>query len=158
MDEREKKSFDFAGDVTKQLITLSIGILTICVAFTDKIFSSEAAHSYSCLIFTALILFTISILFGILTLLKMTGIIAKRPLNDTSNATIYDGGMRLFSLGQLSTFFMAIIFCTFFVGCSLGKKSTTHKEQQEAWTRKDSLYIKIEFPSCTGNTEIVKNK
>ena len=37
MDEREKKSFDFAGDVTKQLITLSIGILTLCIAFTDKI-------------------------------------------------------------------------------------------------------------------------
>ena len=34
MDEREKKSFDFAGDVTKQLITLSIGILTLCIAFT----------------------------------------------------------------------------------------------------------------------------
>lgn len=38
MDDREKKSFDFAGDVTKQLITLSIGIMTLCIAFTDKIF------------------------------------------------------------------------------------------------------------------------
>ena len=81
MDEREKKSFDFAGDVTKQLITLSIGILTLCIAFTDKIFSSEAAHANSWLIFVALSLFTLSVLCGILTLMKLTGTIARNPRN-----------------------------------------------------------------------------
>lgn len=158
MDEREKKSFDFAGDVTKQLITLSIGILTLCVAFTDKVFSSESAHSFSWLIFTALILFTLSILCGILTLLKLTGIIAKNTSNATSNAAIYDGGMRLFSSFQLITFLLAIVFSMSFVGCSLGKKSTTQKEQQENKTRTDSLYIKVECLESGNSMKNIKHR
>lgn len=157
MDEREKKSFDFAGDVTKQLITLSIGILTLCVAFTDKVFSSEAAHSYSWVIFTALILFTLSILCGILTLLKLTGIIAKNISDNTSTAPIYDGCMRLFSSLQLITFLLAIVFSMSFVGCSLGGKTITKKSQQENKTRTDSLYIKVECMEYRNGMKKIKH-
>ena len=158
MDEREKKSFDFAGDVTKQLITLSIGILTLCVAFTDKVFSSEAAHSYSWVIFTALILFTLSLLCGILTLLKLTGIIAKNTSTNTSNSPIYDGSMRLFSSMQLFTFLLAVIFSMSFVGCSLGKKSTAPKELQEIKSKNDSIFIRIECLESESNMKNVKRR
>lgn len=97
MDDREKKSFDFAGDVTKQLITLSIGIMTLCIAFTDKFFSYEAARSNSCLIFAALTFFAVSIISGILTLLKLIGIIANNHSNN-EDSSIYDSATRFFQL------------------------------------------------------------
>lgn len=169
MDEREKKSFDFAGDVTKQLITLSIGILTLCIAFTDKIFSSEAAHANSWLIFVALSLFTISVLCGILTLMKLTGTIARNPRNreqlilnqntpsiDNSNSTnsnIYDACTRIFSGVQMFSFLLAIIFSMSFVGCSLSKKQNVGEQKTEHIPNNDSIFIKIE---CVCPTTTIK--
>ena len=160
MDEREKKSFDFAGDVTKQLITLSIGILTLCIAFTDKIFSSEAAHANSWLIFVALSLFTISVLCGILTLMKLTGTIAKNPRNreqlilnkntpsidnsNSANSNIYDACTRFFPGIQMFSFLLAIIFSMSFVGCSLSKKQNVDEQKIEYIQKNDSIFIKIE--------------
>lgn len=171
MDEREKKSFDFAGDVTKQLITLSIGILTLCIAFTDKIFSSEAAHANSWLIFVALSLFTLSVLCGILTLMKLTGTIARNPRNreqlilnqntpsiDNSNSTnsnIYDACTRIFSGMQMLSFLLAIIFSMSFVGCSLSKKQNVDEQKTEQIKKNDSIFIKIEC-ACPATT-IKKN-
>lgn len=171
MDEREKKSFDFAGDVTKQLITLSIGILTLCIAFTDKIFSSEAAHANSWLIFVALSLFTLSVLCGILTLMKLTGTIARNPRNreqlilnqntpsiDNSNSTnsnIYDACTRIFSGMQMLSFLLAIIFSMSFVGCSLSKKQNVDEQKTEQIKKNDSIFIKIEC-ACSATT-IKKN-
>lgn len=171
MDEREKKSFDFAGDVTKQLRTLSIGILTLCIAFTDKIFSSEAAHANSWLIFVALSLFTLSVLCGILTLMKLTGTIARNPRNreqlilnqntpsiDNSNSTnsnIYDACTRIFSGMQMLSFLLAIIFSMSFVGCSLSKKQNVDEQKTEQIKKNDSIFIKIEC-ACPATT-IKKN-
>lgn len=171
MDEREKKSFDFAGDVTKQLITLSIGILTLCIAFTDKIFSSEAAHANSWLIFVALSLFTLSVLCGILTLMKLAGTIARNPRNreqlilnqntpsiDNSNSTnsnIYDACTRIFSGMQMLSFLLAIIFSMSFVGCSLSKKQNVDEQKTEQIKKNDSIFIKIEC-ACPATT-IKKN-
>lgn len=170
MDEREKKSFDFAGDVTKQLITLSIGILTLCIAFTDKIFSSEAAYANSWLIFVALSLFTLSVLCGILTLMKLTGTIARNPRNreqlilnqntpsiDNSNSTnsnIYDACTRIFSGMQMLSFLLAIIFSMSFVGCSLSKKQNVDEQKTEQIPKNDSIFIKIE---CACSTTTIKN-
>ena len=132
MDEREKKTFDFAGDVTKQIITLSIGILTLCIAFTDKLLPSSAS-SHVWLMFVALFLFTVSILSGILTLLKLTGNLAKNPTAEDSH--IYDCGTRLFSICQLSAFSLAIIFSMSFIGCSLCNKQQTNVENEKVKSR-----------------------
>lgn len=139
MDEREKKTFDFAGDVTKQIITLSIGILTLCIAFTDKLLPSTAS-SHVWLMFVALFLFTVSILSGILTLLKLTGNLAKNPTTDDKNdSAIYDSGTRLFSICQLSAFSLAIIFSMSFIGCSLCNKQQTNVENEKVKSKSPQL-------------------
>lgn len=139
MDEREKMTFDFAGDVTKQIITLSIGILTLCIAFTDKLLPSTASlHVW--LMFVALFLFTVSILSGILTLLKLTGNLAKNPTADDKNdSPIYDCGTRLFSICQLSAFSLAIIFSMSFIGCSLCNRQQTNVENEKVKSKSPQL-------------------
>lgn len=76
-DERIKKSYDFAADLSKQMITLSTAIITLCVAFTDKIFTSEAAQSNSIWLMWSLGIFVFSIAVGIFNLMGLTGQLGK---------------------------------------------------------------------------------
>lgn len=142
--ERINLSFSFAGDVVKQLIALSTAIVTLCVALTDKLFSSEAAQSHSIWLLIALVLFTLSILFGLLTMMAMTGTLGKpkkennertapnptgehteekeQEATNVNKGTIYQGNIRVLMFCQLATFFLAIILAVVFVvvaACSM---------------------------------------
>ena len=76
-EDRIKMSFGFAADVVKQLIALSTAIITLCVALTDKLFSSQAIKSNSTLLLIALGLFVLSILFGLLCMMAISGTLGK---------------------------------------------------------------------------------
>ena len=69
-DDAIKKSYDFAADLSKQMITLSMAILTLCVAFTDKLFTTFG-NAY-CLV-ASLCAFAVSIGCGIIHLMGLTG-------------------------------------------------------------------------------------
>ena len=137
-DIRVTKSFDFAADVTKQLIALSTAIISLCVAFTDKIFSSVAAQNHSYCLLLSLGAFVTSIIFGIITLMALAGHLgnpknenrkdgqheqppqpAESPTEQSpkapSSSPIYKGNVRLFSILQMVTFVAAIIMAMFYV-------------------------------------------
>lgn len=123
-NQRITKSFDFAADITKQLIALSTAIISLCVAFTEKIFSSDAAQSHSTTLLVALLCFVVSIVFGIITLMALAGHLGnprkkkddeeqKKPKQELS--PIYQGNVRLFSIGQMLLFIAAIIVAMIYV-------------------------------------------
>ena len=138
-DQRIIKSFDFAADVTKQLIAFSTAIISLCVAFTDKIFSSSAAQSHSTVLLIALLLFVASIIFGIITLMALAGHLGRpkqktstesqslqqgqqvnqqqnqQPNVQTTQSPIYNGNVRFFSMGQMLLFVAAIIVAMLYV-------------------------------------------
>ena len=72
MKEQHKKAFDFASDVTKQLITLSTAIITITITFSKDIvdFSDTSAKNY---LLWAWVLYIFTVIWGILTLMALTG-------------------------------------------------------------------------------------
>ena len=135
---RETKSFDFAADVTKQLIVLSTAIISLCVAFTDNIFSSDVAQSHSCWLLFSLIVFVASIISGIFTLMALAGHLGK-PQNETksdeqqdqsqqslegqsnqlqqqsSPSPIYKGNVKNCSMFQIITFLFAIILAMVYI-------------------------------------------
>lgn len=135
--ERIKLSFSFAGDVVKQLIALSTAIVTLCVALTDKLFSSEAVQIHSIWLLVALGLFVLSILCGLLTMMAMTGTLGKpkegndneeaaeeikkkeeggvKKDKDVNKGTIYQGNIRVLMFFQLASFFLAIVLAMVFV-------------------------------------------
>lgn len=76
-DERIKKSYDFAADLSKQMITLSTAIITLCVAFTDKVFTSEAAQANFSWLMWSLGVFVLSISVGVFHLMGLTGQLGK---------------------------------------------------------------------------------
>ena len=134
-EQRITKSFDFAADVTKQLIALSTAIISLCVAFTDKIFSSDAAQSHSITLLTALLCFVASIILGIFTLMALAGHLGnpkkdntteakplqegepvnQQPNTQSTQSPIYNGNVRFFSMGQMTLFVAAIIVAMVYV-------------------------------------------
>lgn len=78
METNVEKSFDFASDLSKQLITLSSGIIALTVTFAKDIFTGASACTQNWLV-AAWITFFISILGGIWHLMALTGTLD--PLN-----------------------------------------------------------------------------
>lgn len=72
MNEKKQKAFDFAGDTTKQLITLSTGIITITITFTKDILGTGNA-SHKVLLMSSWVFFLMSIILGVWTLMALTG-------------------------------------------------------------------------------------
>jgi hypothetical protein len=72
LDEDKKKAFDFAGETTKQLITLSTGIVTITLTFAKDILKVEQSAN-KIVLMLSWVFFLISIIFGVWTLMALTG-------------------------------------------------------------------------------------
>ena len=86
-DERIKKSYDFASDLSKQMITLSTAIITLCVAFTDKLFNSATAQANSGWLMASLLVFVISISIGVFHLMGLTGQLGKETPQQATDRT-----------------------------------------------------------------------
>lgn len=153
---RVTKSFDFAADITKQLIALSTAIISLCVAFTDKIFSSVAAQSHSNWLLFSLISFVVSIISGVLTLMALAGHLGKPQIKNTrdvhhnqsqqqplekqlvqsqqvsSPSPIYEGNVRVFSIIQMLTFVIAIIMAMVYVWKASSVTNETPVELQNS--------------------------
>lgn len=87
-DERIKKSYDFAADLSKQMITLSTAIITLCVAFTDKVFTSEADQANSNWLMWSLGVFVFSIAVGVFHLMGLTGQLGKEDVDQATTQAV----------------------------------------------------------------------
>ena len=105
MDKRIEKAFDFAQEATKQLITLATGVITITITFLTDVIKAAPAGSAPFL-YSAWILYLVSIVFGILTLLALTGNL-ERPAAGKS-PSIYRGNIVACSIIQVLSFSLAV--------------------------------------------------
>lgn len=104
MDAKEK-SFEFASDLTKQLITLSTAIITLTVTFSKDVFPAEA-ECYRGWMVAAWILYLFSIIFGIWTLMALTGTL--EPKQGVPTPSIRGFNVTLPSLLQILAFLTGI--------------------------------------------------
>lgn len=112
MDESTKKAFDFAADITKQLITVASAIVTVTVTFSKD--TPAEARSWA---YTAWGFFIVSILCGFATLQSLTGQLQPNPnvpRSATATPTIWKGKIRFFSAAQIIIFVIAIAFTAWF--------------------------------------------
>lgn len=172
MKENQKKAFDFAADVTKQLITLSTAIITITITFSKDIvnFVDTSVKNY---LLWAWILFIATVFFGIWTLLALTGNLQplkkeknnddaseskKNNVNDyESECSINSINIRIPSMLQILCFIIALIFTIVY-----GFHSLDH-EKKDTSTKSNNKELKIirktEYtvsPTLTIDTLIVK--
>ena len=97
------KAFDFAQDTTKQLLTLSTGVITLTITFLKDV-TKDAPHDSLGFLHAAWVLFLISIVSGVFVLMTLTGVVA----SEGAVATIYRGNVRLLSIVQILTFLLAL--------------------------------------------------
>lgn len=114
MDKRTEKAFDFASDATKQLITLSTGVLALTITFAKDILSNVSGMT-SVLLVVGWVLYLLSIACGIWTLLALTGNLApmgssSEPGNEdpqSQRASIRTGNVIIPSVLQIIAFLIA---------------------------------------------------
>jgi hypothetical protein len=106
LDNSTEKAFDFAQDATKQLITLATGVIALTLTFlTDVI--KKAPGSSADWLHAAWVVFLVSIVFGVFTLLNISGVL-ERPGKDEQEValtpSIYRPSIRVLSIIQILTF------------------------------------------------------
>jgi hypothetical protein len=104
------KSFDYTQDVTKQMITLSTGVIVITVSFFKEVFPHPPADAKTVIVISWGF-FAISVLAGIATLLNLTG---NLPSQTKESEGIYRDSIRLWSIIQIACFLLAIIGTIYF--------------------------------------------
>ncbi|MBN2828564.1 MAG: hypothetical protein JXQ26_11265 [Tissierellales bacterium] len=138
MEENQKKAFDFAADLTKQLITLSTAIVTLTVTFSKDIIGG-IDDSIRYLLLLSWVAFIISIILGILTLMALTGNLDPIPKTKAKDnevtenkpiLTITSKNVTGTSKLQVYTFLIALILtCSYgYLAAKAPKKENHHKD------------------------------
>jgi hypothetical protein len=113
LSERAKQAFTFASDVTKQLMTLSTGVVALTITFSRDILGGVSDERVTILFFawqvkethllaSAWLVYLVSIIFGIATLMTLTG-----NLDRSRSDSVYAGNIRLLSMVQIVLFLVA---------------------------------------------------
>lgn len=102
----EKEALGLAKDSTTQLITLATAITTISVTFIDDILGGESLFE-KYLIFLIWISMTLSIIFGVFTLLGLTGMAAQA--SDESPPHIYASNIKILSSINIFSFAVGML-------------------------------------------------
>ena len=100
MQEYQKRAFDFAADLTKQLITLSTSIVTVSLLF------GEHFPKQSLLAVWAWTFYLVSSVFGLWTLMALTGTLA--PIKPPPTDFDLKANVRIPSGLQILTFGVAL--------------------------------------------------
>jgi hypothetical protein len=110
IDPHIEKAFDFAQEATKQLIALATGIIALTITFlTDVVDTASAGITF---LRAAWVLYLVSVILGIFTLLSLAGNL-ERP-GEGQTPSIYRGNVVTFSIGQIACFGAALAFTLVF--------------------------------------------
>lgn len=121
MTVERSKPFDYAQDVTKQLLTLSTAVVTITVAFLKDI-AKDAPDDARIALYIAWVLFALAIIAGVATLLNLTGHVGTADA-DTSKG-IDTKGIKIFAIAQVVLFVAAILATIYFGARSFDASSS----------------------------------
>jgi hypothetical protein len=108
MEEAVKKAFDFAADLTKQLITLATAIIGLTVTLGKDVLQKTPPNSrpWAIASWTA---FLFSIACGILTLMALTGTLDQDPKRPPVPVSIRCSSVKTYSGLQAISFLAALI-------------------------------------------------
>lgn len=95
---------EFAADVAKQLITLATGVIALTVTFTRDLVARASRWAMICLR-TSWVFYSLSVLFGIISLMAITGELA--PVDLATRDLVMEANVRIPAIMQISSFLVA---------------------------------------------------
>jgi len=121
MNEKAQLAFNFASEVSKQLITIASGVLAISITFLkDFSDTSEQRKNISGTLKWGWILLLLSLFFGIWALMAMTGSLAKSQ--EATGKELYQANIAVPTMLQISTFLAGFVLMTYFAWNTISKK------------------------------------
>jgi hypothetical protein len=110
MNERLKKAVDFIADLTKQLITVSTGIVTVTLLFSKDIFGPKLVAVWAWVFYLA------STVFGLWALMALTGTLVPNDGEAPKDEDFPIGkNVRLQSTLQIGAFGIAVVLTLIYV-------------------------------------------
>jgi hypothetical protein len=106
MDDQTKAAFAGVSDVAKQLITLATGVLVLEITFAKNIQDSSLDRAAKHLLAGSWLLFLLSVVAGVWTLLALTGCLGQDE--PVTARTIYGSNVRLPAVLQISLFLVGL--------------------------------------------------
>jgi hypothetical protein len=116
VNEANAKAFDFAQETAKQVLTLATAVLALTITFIKEIENGKRLGHALVTMEAGWILFLISIVFGVMTLMTLSGNL-ERPQSDSPS--IYGGNITAMAGAQMIAFFLAL-GCTIAFGFMVG--------------------------------------
>ena len=101
------RAFDLVTEITKQVLTLATGIVAISITFF-KDFASHSNATARALIESSWVIYALSVLFGLMTLMACAGH-QQSAADQSASTTINAGNIRLLGGVQLVLFFAAVV-------------------------------------------------
>lgn len=117
--DAEEKSLDFAHEVTKQFLSLATAVPALMITFA-KDFVSPLGANVKVYAFWSWGCFLLSVLFGLLTLMAMTGLLAERAklgpdaMPAAGHGLAMRSNLRWFAGIQIVVFFVGMVFVVIF--------------------------------------------
>ena len=105
MDDRARIEFEFAQEVSKQLLGLATGVTALTITFADTFIKRSGGDS-SWLVHLAWLAFLVSIVFGVLTLGALTGVLGDR--SGTTSPSVNAKNILLMGQLQAVTFLLGM--------------------------------------------------
>ena len=115
MDEKDKKAFDFAADLTKQPITLVTGTLALTITFSKDFLQKTPASARLWALWAWGVLLA-SVVFGIWTMMALTGSLGRVSSGVPS---VYGLNVKLPSAVQIVAFIIGLLLTVLFAGKSV---------------------------------------
>lgn len=103
MNDKNIKAFDFASDTTKLILSLSTGIITVVLTFNENILKNI---EIKWIIITSIIFLLISILFGLMVMMALTGNLSQA---NNTEPSITSPNIRIPSIIQFFSFIISMI-------------------------------------------------
>ncbi|HEX7286538.1 MAG TPA: hypothetical protein VF532_10165 [Candidatus Angelobacter sp.] len=109
MEERIKKAFDFAADLTKQLITLATGMIALTISFQKEILGGHLDGGAKSMMKAAWALYIFSLFCGIWMLMALTGSLEPKSTQENYVPSIRGANAVLPSVLQILAFLTALV-------------------------------------------------
>jgi hypothetical protein len=129
LDDQTKQAFTSATDWSKQILTLSTGIVTLMISFADKIFG-DLSQGEKWFLYGSWVLYAVSIVGGVWFLSALTGTLASNsPVTQTD---VYKANTRMPALLQLFAFILATVAIVVFGFLSAGNEEVPATPEMSA--------------------------
>ncbi|MDQ3622268.1 MAG: hypothetical protein M3463_07245 [Verrucomicrobiota bacterium] len=112
MDDQRQKAFDFAQEVSKQLITLATAVIAVSLTFGADIATCATGNARSFLIWSWSLLL-VSLVFGLWTLMALAGNLETASASSTT-PSIRTANVTIPAVAQILLFLAGLVLAVLF--------------------------------------------